>query len=53
MKKQFNLFVLPGMLLATTLVVMFFFQRVNGLFVESIWYDKRSCILPEALEHAF
>ena len=40
MKKQFKLFVLPGMLSAITLIVMFFFQRVNGLFVESIWYDK-------------
>ncbi|OGZ99218.1 MAG: hypothetical protein A3C07_04180 [Candidatus Sungbacteria bacterium RIFCSPHIGHO2_02_FULL_47_11] len=40
MKKQFNLFVLPGMLSAITLIVMFFFQRMNGLFVESIWYDK-------------
>ena len=40
MKKQFNLLALPGMLLAALLVVIFFFQRVNGLFVESIWYDK-------------
>ncbi|MDO8522192.1 MAG: hypothetical protein Q7S08_02810 [bacterium] len=40
MKRQFSLFVLPGMLLAVVLVVMFFVQRVHGFFVESLWYDK-------------
>jgi len=40
MMRNQKLFVLPGTLLAVVLAAMFIVQRVNGLFVESIWYDK-------------
>ncbi|MCR4280967.1 MAG: hypothetical protein NUV88_01395 [Candidatus Kaiserbacteria bacterium] len=39
-KQQLRLFVVPGTLLAAVLIVMFIIQRVQGLFVDSLYYDK-------------
>mgnify|MGYP001571831657 CR=1 FL=1 len=40
MKRQSNLFVLPGMMLAALLIATYIPYRFHGLFADSIWYDK-------------
>lgn len=40
LKKQFRMFLLPGMLLVVTLAVMMLYGKINDLFVSNVWYDK-------------